>query len=142
MAETVVSGGTGGGGGGGGTGGTGLPRLGAATVSGTTVILPVSCSAAGPCALQLKLVVVETVRGSKIIAVAARKKARHRTVVIGRASVQAAAGSHTVARVPLNKKGLALLKHHSPLHALLVVTASGKTVAKKYVTLRSPRRGT
>jgi hypothetical protein len=130
MLETTVGAASGG------TGGTGSARLGKTTVSGTTVTVPISCSADGPCALQLKLIVVETIRGGKIVAVTAAHHARHRTVVIAQGSSRVGAGGHAAARVRLNRTGRALLKHHSPLHALLVVTASGKTVAKRHITIR------
>jgi hypothetical protein len=130
MLETTVGAGSGG------PGGTGSARLGATTVTGSTVTLPISCSASGPCTLQLKLTVVETIRGGKVTAVTARHTVRHRTVTIGQASVHVKAGGNARLALALNRTGRALLKHHSPLHALLVVTASGKTIAKKHVTIR------
>jgi hypothetical protein len=87
--------------------------------------------------VEAKLIVVETIRGGRIIAVAARNKVRHRTVTIGKASVQVAAGGHASLTLRLNRRGRALLEHHSPLHALLIGSASGKT--KRHVTIRRPQ---
>jgi hypothetical protein len=130
MLKTTVGTGSGG------TGGSGSARLGAASVRGTMVTLPISCSAGRPCALQFKLIVVETIRGGKVIAVTARQRVRHRTVTIGQALVHVKAGGNARLALRLNRTGRALLKHHAPLHALLVVTLSGRQVAKKRVTIR------
>jgi hypothetical protein len=103
-------------------------------------MVPVSCSSAGPCTLKLTLSVTETIRNGKVVAVTARRRSRRRVVVIARVTVQIAAGSHARVRLGLNRSGRALLKHHSPLHALLVVNEGGRTVAKQHVTIRSPHK--
>lgn len=142
MAETVVTsstGGTGGTGGtdgtGGGTNGSGTAHFGGASVSGTTVIVPVSCSSSGPCAVTLALSATEMIGHTRLAAFAARS----RRIIIARASVHIAAGGHARVRLRLNAKGRALLKHHSPLHALLRLSAGGKTVATQHITIRRPR---
>jgi hypothetical protein len=135
MAETVA--GPGNGGGGNGTGGEGSAHLGAASVTGTTVTEPLSCSGSGSCAVTLTLSVTETISHGRVIAVTASHSSRR--VIIARRSVHVAAGGHVRVRLPLNAKGRALLKHHSPLHALLGLSVGGRTGASTQVTIRRPR---
>jgi hypothetical protein len=130
MPETVVSAASGG------TGGTGTARLGSVSVSGMTLTLPVSCSLGGPCTVNLRLIVIETIRNGKIIAVAAG----HKTVTIGQTSARVNAGGHARVQLRLNRTGRTLLAHHSPLYSLLVVSAGGRTIAKKHVMFRRPHR--
>jgi hypothetical protein len=88
--------------------------------------------------VQLTLLVTETLRGKKVVAVGAAVKKRR--VVIGRATVRLNAGAQTRGTVKLNRAGRALLAHHSPLRATLVVSADGKTLATRRVTIRTVRR--
>jgi hypothetical protein len=109
----------------------GAPRAGRGSVS-----VPLSCSrqAAGSCTIVLRLTAVETLRGSRIVAVAAQR-ARRRTVTLGASVVHLRPGQQLTATVSLNGAGRALLAHEHRLALRLTVT--GTVVGALRASLKS-----
>lgn len=111
-----------------GTNPVGVAGAGHAGVFGTTARVSASCAGApdATCSLTAMLTVVETLAGSKLVAVSsARAKPPRRTtktVTVGAASAVIAAGSTRVAAVALNTAALRLLKSQRALPASLVLT--------------------
>ena len=94
-------------------------------MSGETVNVTLSCTggAGSTCSETVQLVVVETLKGSKIVAIQAKKpKTKKRTVVVGSGSATLAGGQSTVLSVKLNGTGKKLLAKYKTLHAALKVT--------------------
>jgi len=106
-----------------------------------TARVPVSCAGAAgsSCTVTLTLTAVETLRGNKVVAFSARRRARihKRTVVLGRTRVTVAAGHRRVVSVMLNGSGRRLLGARRTLRLHLTSTGSGarSTVT---VTFRAP----
>jgi len=102
---------------------------GKATVAGDTARAPVSCAGAAgsSCTVTLTLTAVETLRGNKVVAFSARRRARlhKRTVVLGRTRVTVAAGHRRVVSVMLNGSGRRLLGARRTLRLHLTSTGSG-----------------
>ncbi len=100
----------------------GIVTVGHAKVSGTTASVRVTCTGApgAQCRLSLRLSVNETLRGHKLIAVAAR--VRHKVVGVGSAAVTLSAGSAQTVRISLNGQGRKLLASRHVLKVKLVVT--------------------
>ena len=65
----------------GGLGSISETKVGAPRVSGSAVSVPLTCSAqaAGSCTIALRMTVLETLRGSRVVAVAAARRTRHTT---------------------------------------------------------------
>jgi hypothetical protein len=124
----------------------GAPRVGRGSVS-----VPLTCSpqAAGSCTLELGLTVVETLRGKRVVAVAAATT-RHRTVSVAARTVHLKPAQRYTALLALNATGRALLAHRRRLpvrlsvsgtvvgalsaslkSATLTLTASGKAAARR-----------
>ena len=104
---------------------TGHVSVGHATVIGTSAHVRVSCSGVSgqSCKVAFRMTVTEKKRGSKIIAVSARKKTRKVIVTVGSApAITLRAGQSTTATVPLNRTGKRLLRSHHPLKVTLDVT--------------------
>ncbi len=132
----------------GGLGAISETRVGAPHVAGRTVSVAVTCSAqaAGSCTIALRLTVVETLRGNRVIAVAARRTARsgrvaaarrtaHKTVTVGAVTAHVPAGRQTTVTVALNATGRRLLRSLHKLSAKLSV--SGTVVGAISAQLRS-----
>jgi hypothetical protein len=99
----------------------------ARSFTGSSVKVRVACT--GPsgtsCRLTLRLTVVETLKGHRVVGVSAAKKHR-RTVVVGSATITLAGGRTSTVTVSLNKTGRALLaKLHGHLKVRVVVTQAG-----------------
>jgi hypothetical protein len=112
----------------------GSASLVSAKSSGTTASVRVTCkgSPAVKCRLGFQLSVTETVRGNKLISVIARKKLRHKLVVLGVASATLSAGESRTVRLTLNRTGTRLLAKRHKLKVRLAITqtlANGKTTA-------------
>jgi hypothetical protein len=120
----------------GGLGAISETQVGAPHVAGRTVSVPVACSAqaAGSCTIRLRLTVVETLRGKRVIAVAARRTS-HKTVTVGSVAAHVPAGRHATVTVALNATGRGLLAHLHKLTAKLSV--SGTVVGAISAQLRS-----
>ena len=122
----------------GGTGGTLRSTLGKPSHSGTTVSIAIKCSSGtGSCDDAVGLATEETLRGSKVVAVAARKTT-HKDVVLGSKAVAVAQGSSKTVSVSLNRAGKNLLKKFHRLPVLLIVLEGTTTVGTDKVTLVGP----
>jgi hypothetical protein len=99
----------------------GAPRPGRAGVS-----VPLTCSrqAAGGCTITLRLTVVETLRGGRVLAVAAARRTVRRTVTVGASTVRLRPGQRFTATVTLNAAGRRLLAQRRRLTARLSVTGT------------------
>jgi hypothetical protein len=133
-------GGSGGGGsGGGGSGGASSSTLGKVRHSGTTVSITIKCSSGtGSCHDTIGLAARETLRGSKVTAVAA-SKTKHKLAVLGSKAVTVAAGRSQTVSVSLNGAGKSLQKKFHRLPLLLVVLQGKTTVGSDKVTLVAPK---
>jgi hypothetical protein len=120
----------------GGLGSISETQVGAPRVSGRTVSVPLKCSAqaAGSCTITLRLTVVETLRGTRVIAVAARRT-RRLTVTVGASTVHLAPGQQRTATVALNATGRRLLAHVRRMAVKLSV--SGTVVGALSAPLKS-----
>jgi hypothetical protein len=132
----------------GGLGAISETQVGTPRVAGRTVSVPLTCSAqaAGSCTITVRLTVLETLRGSRVIAVAARSIARlakvtaarrtsHKTVTVGAVTVHVPAGQRRTVTVALNTTGRRLLTSLHKLTAKLSV--SGTVVGAISAQLRS-----
>ncbi len=131
----------------GGLGAISETQVGTPHVAGRTVSVSLTCSAqaAGSCTIALRLTVVETLRGSRVVAVAARDIARvgraaarrtsHKTVTVGAVTVHLPAGQRRTVTVALNATGRHLLTSLHKLTAKLSV--SGTVVGAISAQLRS-----
>jgi hypothetical protein len=118
---------------------------GKASVSGTTVRVPVSCSGSGTCSVTITLSVTETVQGGKVIGVTAsarhkKPKKTKKTVTVGKTSVRIKAGSHETVKVSLNGTGKKLLGKHPKLSVKLLVAMAGKKISGSTVTFKKPKK--
>jgi hypothetical protein len=97
----------------------GAPRAGRNSVS-----VPMTCSAqaAGSCTLKLRLTVLETLRGSRVVAVAAQT--RRATVTVGSRTVRLKPGQQATVSVALNATGKRLLARMRRLPVKLSVTGT------------------
>jgi hypothetical protein len=134
LTQTVTAGG-------GTSGGSGVATTGHPSVSGTTVTVPVSCSAAGPCSVKLTLTAQETLLGGKLIAVAPALtpilEQISSTVTLGSTSATLAAGDTKTLSVALNGVGKLLLSARGSLRARLTVTQDGQRIATSVVTFKT-----
>jgi hypothetical protein len=136
--------GTGGGGGGGDSTTTASAQASAhgagATHTGATVLI--SCGAgAGTCVEVVQLQVAETLRGGKLVSVAAGHgpRTKHRTVVIGSVSVTLAPGQSRTVTVTLDSTGRSLLSRYHRLAVELTVKQGMRTVTSAKLTLTPPK---
>jgi hypothetical protein len=117
-------------------------KLGRVTHSRTSVSVKLSCSAGtGRCRDIVGLATLETLRGSKVIAVAAAKTT-HRSKIVAGKSISVAAGKSTTVKLSLNSTGRRLLNKFRKLPMLLVAVQGSKTVGAERVTLTLPRQKT
>jgi hypothetical protein len=132
----------------GGIGAISETQVGTPRVAGRTVSVPLTCSgqAAGSCTITVRLTVVETLRGGRVIAVAARRTARlgrtaaarrssRKTVTVGAVTVRVPAGQRRTVTVALNTTGRHLLASLRKLTAKLSV--SGTVVGAISAQLRT-----
>jgi hypothetical protein len=124
-----------------GTATTTISKIGA---SGTTVSFSLKCSTgAGNCGDVLGLATYETLRGSKVTAVAAAKhkhKHKHKSVVVGSGRLTLAAGGAKTVKLGLNGTGKKLLKKFHKLPMLAVVLQGGKTIGAHKVTVTASKK--
>ncbi len=104
-----------------------------------SVLLRCNGASAGTCDVTLTLTVVETVRGSKVLAASAAKKTAKtakKTVLVGTASTTIAGGKSKTVAISLNRTGKGLLAKLGTLRPKLVIdqSAAGQT---KLVTGRA-----
>jgi hypothetical protein len=122
-----------------------VPAGGLGTISETTVgapraargavSIPLKCSAqaVGRCTLKLRLSVIETLQGSRVVAVAART--RRTTVTVGASTVRLRPGQQATATVALNATGRRLLTRMRRLPVKLSV--SGTVIGAISASLKS-----
>jgi hypothetical protein len=120
----------------------GTATVGRAKVSGNTASVRVTCAGAAgaQCNLSLRMTVTETLRGHKLIAVAAR--VRHKVVVVGSATVTLTSGNARTVLITLNGQGRNLLAARHVLKVGLVVTEAlgngqSATVSAQTVTFKT-----
>lgn len=120
----------------GGLGAISETQVGTPRVAGRTVSVPVTCSAqaAGSCTITLRLTVVETLRGRRVVAAAARRTS-HKTVTVGAVTAHLPAGQRRTVTVALNATGRRLLASLRKLTAKLSVR--GTVVGAISAQLRS-----
>jgi hypothetical protein len=118
----------------------GAPRAGRGAVS-----VPLRCSAqaAGSCTIRLRLAVQETLRGSRVVAVAAAT--RRVTVTVGSSTVRLKPGQQSTATVTLNATGRRLLARRRRMPVKLsvsgtVVGAISASLKRATVTLSASGR--
>ena len=125
------------------SGGPGTPTLGSPHVAGTAASVPVSCagSPGASCSVTVTLSVTETLKGNKVIALAAtaakRQKSRTKTVVLGTANVKLTSGQSISVRVSLNSVGRQMLATHHTVGVKLTITDNGHTIAGHTVTFKA-----
>ena len=113
--------------------------LGKVGVSGTSVSVSLKCSAgSGDCADTIALGTDETVRGSKVIAVAA-SKTKHKVVIVGAGRVTLGAGRSKTVKVSLDGAGRKLLKKFHKLPVLVIAAQGSRTFGSHKVTFKYHR---
>jgi hypothetical protein len=123
----------------------GVASAGRVKVKGRTVTVLVTCTGQTSCRVSLALAVHETLRGHRIVAVTAAKKAkrRHKLVVVGHSTSTVRAGRTTKLRVTLNRTGRGLLAARHRLPATLTVSqrrnGKPKVVTRRKVTFKTAR---
>jgi hypothetical protein len=120
----------------GGLGAISETHVGTLRVTGATVSVPLTCSAqaAGSCTIALRLTVVETLHGSRVVAVAAAR-VRHATVTVAASTVHLKPSQRLTVNLTLNATGRRLLAHLHQMQVKLVV--SGTVVGALSATLKS-----
>ncbi len=121
----------------GGLGAISETQVGSPHVAGRTVSVAVTCSAqaAGSCTITLRLTVVETLHGRRVIAAAAARHTSHKTVTVGAVTAHVPTGQRSTVTVALNAAGRRLLRS---LHRLSVkLSVSGTVVGAISAQLRS-----
>jgi hypothetical protein len=133
----------------GGLGAISETAVGAVTVAGGTVRVPLTCSrqAAGGCTISLRLTVLETLHGNRVVAVAAAHTPRNRavafaaahtrrvTVTVAASTVRLAPAQTRTVTLTLNSTGRGLLAHRRRLAVRLSV--SGTVVGAIKAALKS-----
>ena len=120
----------------GGLGAISETQVGTPRVAGATVSVPLTCSAqaAGSCTITLRLTVVETLRGTRVVAVAAAR-ARRATVTVSASTVHLKPSQQLTVNLALNATGRRLLAQRRQVPVRLAV--SGTVVGALSATLRS-----
>ncbi|HWX46343.1 MAG TPA: hypothetical protein VNY52_13615 [Solirubrobacteraceae bacterium] len=130
----------------GGLGSIAETAVGAPSVAGAAVSVPLTCSrqAAGSCTIRLSLTVVETLHGNRVVAVAAART-RRATVTVGALTVRLAPGQRRTVTVALNATGRRLLARTRRMAVRLsvsgtVVGAIKASLESATLTLTAPAR--
>ncbi len=119
-----------------------------ATASGVQLTITCTGSSGQSCAGGVTVTTTETLKGSKVVALANATVRRRKSVAsVASASYHVAAGKHLALTLKLNGKGRALLKKFGKLPVTVVATqrnASGKpvTISKRKLTIKpaKPKR--
>jgi hypothetical protein len=121
---------------------TDTPVVGNATTNGLTASVPVSCegTAGSSCTVALSLSVLETLKGGKVIAVAAKTKTTKRTVNVGSATTTVGANDDATVLITLNSSGKAMLKSHHKLAVKLTAEAGATVLGSQTVTFKYPTK--
>jgi hypothetical protein len=118
-----------------------------ATVSAYLAKIGVSCAGATDtsCHLAVKLALIETLKGGKVVAITAKSKpkTKKRTVTLGTTTVTVAGGSHETVSVKLNSAARKLLSHYHHLKVALTATdsTSNRLLLKQVLTFKQPKHG-
>jgi hypothetical protein len=102
----------------------------------------VNCKGTTACKIKLTGTVLETIRGGKVIAVAAtktkskKKKTTKKTITIISKTATIPAGKTKTIKLTLSAAGKKLLAKHHPLKAKLTITQARRTVTHKTITLK------
>ncbi len=134
---------------------SGETAVGRAAFRNGRLIVAVSCSsqASSGCKVSLHLTAVETLSGSRVVAVAARRPRarksaglRHRTVTLASVRLQLGRGAHTTVAAALGTSGRRLLAHEHHFTANLSVSGTiigviEGQLAQQLVTLSSGAHG-
>jgi len=121
--------------------------LSTATVSAYLAKIGVSCNGATDtsCDLAIKLILTETLKGGKVVAITARSKQKttKRTVTLGTTTVTVAGGSHETVSVKLNGAARKLLRHYHHLKVALTATesTSNTVLVRRVLTFKQPANG-
>lgn len=124
--------------------GPGAPKVGRITTRGPSAAVAVTC--AGPsgerCRLKVALIVIEAIKGKKIVALRANK-IQHKAVTLGTKSVTLAAGAKATVKIALNGEGKHLLSLMKRLKVGLTVVdiATRRTVAARTLTFTLAKNG-
>jgi hypothetical protein len=113
----------------------GRPKAGATSV---TEVVTCTGSPGTGCRITVLLSGLEKMRGSRVVAVTARKLKTKR-VTIGVRRVTVGAGNRTAITVKLNRTGMALLKRFKRLPARLVVSQDTKTLVTSKLRFTTKR---
>jgi Bacterial Ig-like domain (group 3)/FG-GAP-like repeat len=112
--------------------------------SGVVRIILGCASGSGGCHITGSLTVTEIVQGKRVLAVSARARRRHRTVLVGTTVLTVKAGKTATITIKLNPTGRELLARFKTLRVKLTIslTVNGKrsTVAITSVTVKTTRR--
>ncbi len=126
---------------------SGSASAGGVHVTGSSAGVTLTCTgpAGSQCTAVVQLVVVETLRAGRIVALqAARPRTRKRTVVVGSATAVLAAGQTRVLKIALNGTGKSLLTRYKTLHVGLKVTqklgSQTKLVKSQQLTFKAPHK--
>lgn len=109
------------------------------------LVLPVTCTGGAGCHATAILSVIETHKGRRLVAVAARSsrlnplKTTRRTVIVGAKGINIAANQSIDMRVRLNDPGRQLLRRRRRFTAALSVVQSNTVLATSKVTFNARR---
>jgi hypothetical protein len=126
-----------------------MASRGSVSVHGTSASVQVGCAggATASCHLVLRLELRETIRGGKLLGVAAAKRMKppktiHRTVVVRSASLTLVGGQNKTVTLSLDRAGKRLLARCRTLKVKLMITASGVTFSNATITFtaKSPKK--
>jgi hypothetical protein len=124
----------------------GTASVGTVHAQGSAIAVTLSCGGASSsaCAEVVQLIVVETRKGSRIVAVqASKQKTKKRTVVVGSGSTTLSGGQTKLLKLTLNGTGKALLAKYRTLHVGLKVTqtvgSTVRTIKTASLTLKAPK---
>jgi len=116
--------------------GTGVAHLGKPHVTGTTVSISVSCTGAQACHIALTLTATETLKGSRLIALAAAAKKHRKVITLGVASTTVPNGQTVTIPVSLNALGKRLLKRRGILPVTLTVRQGATRLAAYHLRMK------
>ena len=104
----------------------------------------VSCAGTSSqsCTFTEKLTVVETLRGSTLVGIAAsaHKKTKKKTVTVGSKTVTLAGGHTETVKLTLNSTGAALLNKRGSLPVAFTIKQGSKTLHSQTVTFKKTKK--
>jgi hypothetical protein len=100
------------------------------------VSVPTSCTGSGSCALTLTLTTTETLKGTKLVALAAAAKKRKKVVVLGGERTSIPSGHSATVTTPLNARGKRLLERREVLPLTLTIKQGNTGVGTYHLRLK------